>query len=322
MMRKLTTVSTKPNEEDRHEQNWNRACSPQSALNTGVVEELDSETFVSNHLAAMNPCDHPSLMENHGMLLEKHNENTNPKPHTKLFPIFVPSKTVLNGDIPITPVGSDGRRDDVGNDPGWSSKSGKAYWRGRATGMGHNKGNGAKWRQSHRERLHWLANDESTKMLDVLSPSGSAGETQLVSYPLRSLGQYYMDAKLIGGPWQCDRGDGTCDEMAAEIEFAGEATWQESNQYKYIIDVDGNAWSSRFTRLMSSLNVVIKSTVFPEWNSHHLPEWFAYVPSKVDYSDLYSIIGFFRGTPSGKGSHDEVARRIALNSQCWVERSE
>jgi hypothetical protein len=29
----------------------------------------------------------------------------------------------------------------------------------------------------------------------------------------------------------------------------------------------------------------------------------------------------FRGTPSGKGGHDEVARRIALNSQCWVERS-
>lgn len=29
----------------------------------------------------------------------------------------------------------------------------------------------------------------------------------------------------------------------------------------------------------------------------------------------------FRGTPSGKGSHDEVARRIALNGQCWVERS-
>jgi hypothetical protein len=29
----------------------------------------------------------------------------------------------------------------------------------------------------------------------------------------------------------------------------------------------------------------------------------------------------FRGTPSGKGSHDEVARRIALNGQCWVEKS-
>jgi beta-1,2-xylosyltransferase len=315
-------VSTKPNEEDRFEQDWKRACAPDSPLNKGVVEEMMADTFVSNHLAAMNPCDHPSLMETHGMLLEKHTAETHPKPHTKLYPILVPSKTVLNGDIPITPIGSDGRRDDVGNDPDWNKKSGKAYWRGRSTGLDHNKGNGAKWRQSHRERLHWLANDKTSKVHNVLAPVGKTGEAQVISYPLRSLGQYYMNAKLITGPWQCNEGDGTCKEMANEIEFAGESSWEESNQYKYIIDVDGNAWSSRFTRLMASLNVVIKSTVFPEWNSHHLPEWFAYVPSKVDYSDLYSILAFFRGTPSGKGAHDEVARRIAVNSQCWVERSE
>lgn len=29
----------------------------------------------------------------------------------------------------------------------------------------------------------------------------------------------------------------------------------------------------------------------------------------------------FRGTPKGKGGHDEVARRIASNGQCWVEKS-
>jgi beta-1,2-xylosyltransferase len=36
---------------------------------------------------------------------------------------------------------------------------------------------------------------------------------------------------------------------------------------------------------------------------------------------VYADPASFRGTPSGKGSHDEVARRIALNGQCWVERS-
>jgi beta-1,2-xylosyltransferase len=67
-------------------------------------------------------------MENHGMLIEKKNAETHPKPHTKLFPLFVPSKTVLNGDIPVTPIGRDGRRDDVGKDPPWNKKSGKLYW--------------------------------------------------------------------------------------------------------------------------------------------------------------------------------------------------
>jgi beta-1,2-xylosyltransferase len=72
--------------------------------------------------------DKPQYMNNHGMLLEEHDANMHPKPHTKLFPLFVPSKTTLNGDIPVTPIGRDGRRDDVGPDPEWSKKSGKLYW--------------------------------------------------------------------------------------------------------------------------------------------------------------------------------------------------
>lgn len=317
----LMTVSTHPAEADRFEQNWFKACSPSSALNKGVKDGPQPDSFINNHVAAMSPCDHPSLLETHGMFIEKHTQDSHPKPHTKLYPILVPSKTVLNGDIPITPIGSDGRRDDVGKESAWSSKNGKLYWRGRSTGLDHNKKSGANWRHSHRERLHFLANDRTSDTIDVLSPTGSTGETVINSFPLRGLGQYYMNAKLIAGPWQCNQEDGTCDEMRDEIEFAEEATWEESNNYKYILDIDGNAWSSRFTRLMASFNMVIKSTIFPEWNSNHLPEWFAYVPTKVDYSDLYSILAFFRGTPSGKGSHDEVARRIALNGQCWVERS-
>jgi beta-1,2-xylosyltransferase len=46
----------------------------------------------------------------------------------RLLPIFVPSRTALHADIPITPVGKDGRRDDVGDDPVWKAKSGKLYW--------------------------------------------------------------------------------------------------------------------------------------------------------------------------------------------------
>ncbi len=168
----------------------------------------------------------PQYMENHGMLLEEHDQNMHPKPHTKLYPIFVPSKTMLNGDIPVTPIGRDGRRDDVGPDPEWEKKSAKLYWvshgardvrtglfvgwvciesasgdtplwsiprrdsilshgvlfptpapsrfarltpapplpslttqRGLATGLNHNKHGGARWRESHRERLHFLAFD-------------------------------------------------------------------------------------------------------------------------------------------------------------------
>jgi len=100
----------------------------------------------------MNICEHPSVrldlrcqaiadpeqyMDNHGMLIEKKNAETHPKPHTKLFPLFVPSKTILNGDIPVTPIGRDGRRDDVGTDPPWNKKSGKLYWVGTSVGISY-----------------------------------------------------------------------------------------------------------------------------------------------------------------------------------------
>lgn len=42
--------------------------------------------------------------------------------------------------------------------------------------------------------------------------------------------------------------------------------------------------------VLTQTSLVLKATVFPEWNSRILPEWFAYVPVKVDYSDLFSVM--------------------------------
>ncbi len=112
------------------------------------------------------------------MLLEQKGANDHPVPHTKLYPIFVPSTTVLNRDIPVTPDGNDLGHDAVGHDPEWSRKSGKLYWRGKATGLNHNKKSGSKWRQSHRERLHFLANDRKKLHEEVLTPVGNTGQVE------------------------------------------------------------------------------------------------------------------------------------------------
>ena len=230
-------VVKSPNEKDRFEQVWNKACAPDSPLNKGEVEELRGDTFISSHVTAMDICQHPSYLENHGNFIEEKTSESHPQPHTKLYPIFVQSKTMLNGDIPATPIGRDGRRDDIGNDPAWNTKSNKLYWRGLATGLQHNKKGGANWRNSHRERLHQLANDRTGGTADVLLPVGSTGEADLEVMPKRELGQFYMDVKLADGPWQCDGGDGTCSEMADEIEFAPKDNTERANEFKYVFDV-------------------------------------------------------------------------------------
>jgi beta-1,2-xylosyltransferase len=113
--------------------------------------------------------------------------------------------------------------------------------RGLATGLNHNKGVGANWRNSHRERLHFLANDRTNAFQEVLQPIGATGEAEFSRLPLKELGEYYMDAKLAGGHWQCDWGDGTCMEMEHEIEFAEKDDPERSNDYKYVFDVSGQA---------------------------------------------------------------------------------
>lgn len=44
----------------------------------------------------------------------------------------------------------------------------------------------------------------------------------------------------------------------------------------------------------------------------------SYVPVKVDYTDLYDIMTFFRGTPEGLNAHEELAAKIGLAGKRWA----
>ena len=58
-----------------------------------------------------------------------------------------------------------------------------------------------------------MANAAASTPRSILEPVGVSGRAIENEYPANTLGQYYMDVKLSGGHWQCDGGDGTCDEM-------------------------------------------------------------------------------------------------------------
>ena len=81
--------------------------------------------------------------------------------------------------------------------------------------------------------------------------------------------------------------------MQNNYRFTPPMSVKDQNEFKYILDVDGNAWSGRFhrlvlldlynrivelipiiNRLMNSNSVVFKSTIFPEWYSQRLMPWY------------------------------------------------
>ncbi|CDZ97038.1 cap1-related protein [Phaffia rhodozyma] len=315
------------------------SCSPSTPLRQGLPEEPSHLAFISpeSHRRAQDPCLHPYIADNHGFLIDEKGEWTNPVVRFggKLLPLLCLSKVEGMTDLGGIPFEEEGF-DLVSKDKTpWSSKDEKLYWRGQCTGLFKSKGHGHRWRQSHRARLHKMVNDPSTlKTVPVLLTNADSGEAKTEVFSPTQIREWGYDISLSGKAVQCDQEDGTCADMDQVFKFAPLDSQEKANNHKYLFDIDGNAWTSRFRRLMMSNSLVFKSTIFPEWNTDILPEWFAYVPIKMDYTDTPSVLAFFRGSPPEKGSgsswpsfsaekglRDEVAKRMADNGRCWVERT-
>ncbi|KAG8724176.1 F-actin-capping protein subunit alpha [Ceratobasidium sp. 395] len=106
--------------------------------------------------------------------------------------------------------------------------------------------------------------------------------------------------------------------MNTALKWGKQADLNEGLDSKYLLDVDGNGWSSRFQRLLASGAVIFKMTIFPEWNSDWLIPYYHYIPIQTDYLDLYDSIAFFAGTPGGLAGQDKLAERIGTHGHEFV----
>ncbi|KAG2114117.1 hypothetical protein DEU56DRAFT_841997 [Suillus clintonianus] len=48
-----------------------------------------------------------------------------------------------------------------------------------------------------------------------------------------------------------------------------------------------------------------------------LSPWVHYIPIQIDYSDLYDALVFFRDDLSGRGAHEDLAKKIAGRGREW-----
>ncbi|WWD20528.1 hypothetical protein CI109_105004 [Kwoniella shandongensis] len=336
-------------------QGWSAACSPNSPIRTfdsnisppSILPNtsIAHKSFISSHSTTMDLCTNPSLIPIHGALAGK-----SPKVRP-LTPIFSLSKTSLHSDVLGVPVEQWVNTDDLPDVP-WEEKTeDKLMWRGSNTGAYHSAY--TPWRASHRTRLvkmanmissstntstnnHWeqeqggstrdRSSNPSSETVEIL-PNPKDMKSQKLKegskrYGWSEVNDKYMNLAFTGGPLQCNVDDGTCDDLATEYAWSKLMTHDDALQYRYIVDVDGNAWSARFKRLLSSGSLIFKSTIMPEWWTDRIQPWVHYVPVQMDYSDLYDIMAFFQGdpsTPSSSASASEtpLAHEIALSGKEW-----
>ncbi|KAL8941921.1 MAG: hypothetical protein Q9211_001617 [Gyalolechia sp. 1 TL-2023] len=299
-----------------HQSTWTNSrmsCpseSPARALDETIRDDPSSFTFsglgfISNHTAFSDICFSPSLQESFGFFGRP---NAFKIVHD-LFPIFSQSKISSYQDIlyPSPWYWADKVVYDERFDYPWDNKKDRLYWRGSTTG-GYSRDGG--WRRQHRqlvvEKMNALA---TAKIFDNQSrPDSNTFKLREVQ---RNDYKHMFDVKFahIG---QCDPDD--CNAQKEYFEVVKPSKQRDAWAYKYLLDMDGNAFSGRFYAFLQSTSMIYKMAIFREWHEAWLRPWIHYVPLSLKGDEYLESVRYFNEEEIGKSQ----ARRIAAQSREWA----
>ncbi|KAJ7596498.1 glycosyl transferase family 90-domain-containing protein [Mycena floridula] len=311
---------------NRTENGWASACSPSSPLASAYPINLDmpypvkpNKTFIHDHLKTMDPCLHPEMLLLHGQFLGNTTtmepyKYTVPKPEKAMIPQFGYCSTTIHHNIRVPyPYGW---IEDISaeENPKWGGREdSRLHWRGTTTGIEY--AIGTRWRQSHRAHMVWETSNV-TGTIDVLS---SPPTDQQALGPPKTMQKSIINPALFdiafAGPMVCS--PEICEELKKVFDWHDWQGLKEAGNYSYAFDIDGNGWSGRFKRLITSNAIVFKATIYPEWHIDRIAPWLHYVPVQIDLSDLHDALVFFRGDEKGEGAHEDLARKIAAEGRRW-----
>lgn len=198
---------------------------------TTVVE------FIYDHHSSKDFCNNPAILRYQGHFLHP------PARPLDISPFFVRCKLLQGGGMLIPSTYSWHERDGS-HVPPWESRNlTKLFWRGSTTGSHFFK---KSWRDSHRNRLHFIATSEEEEEEVPILVEEANGRLRTINFSPRELNKAYMDVGLAGKVIQCDKKDGACEDMEENIKFLprvstphdpywGGIYWGQN--HKYTLDV-------------------------------------------------------------------------------------
>ncbi|KAI0023255.1 glycosyltransferase family 90 protein [Xylariomycetidae sp. FL0641] len=264
--------------------------------------------FTYNVTAMMDICQSPSLSSTFGFFDRPNAYNI----VHDLFPIFSQSKISSYSDIlyPSPWYWYEKVSYDESKDYAWDAKYDSFYWRGSTTG-GFSRNGG--WRRQHRQRFVQKINaaDSAKILVQTDSESGRKWETKLVPRgDLKDL----IDINF-SGIGQCDPGD--CDAQHEFFEVKSHAEQQDAWKYKYLLDIDGNAFSGRFYAFLKSRSLIYKWAIFKEWHLEWLKPWAHYLPLSIQGDEWLEMVRYFAKDEAGT----KEAERLAIQQREWANKA-
>ncbi|KAI0383118.1 glycosyltransferase family 90 protein [Hypomontagnella monticulosa] len=298
-----------------HQPTWTHSrlsCPPESP-SRGLEEDekkddvsrygLSDLGFIYNVTAMSDICYSPSLSSTFGFFDRPNAYNV----VHDLFPIFSQSKISSYSDIlyPSPWYWFEKVSYDETKDMPWDEKEDKLYWRGSTTG-GFSRSGG--WRRQHRQRFVQKIN--AADSAKILVESGGEWETKMVP---RGDFKDIIDV-YFSGVGQCDPGD--CAAQKEYFTIKGHVEQQDAWKYKYLLDIDGNAFSGRFYAFLKSRSLVYKWAIFREWHLEWLKPWAHYIPLSLQGDDWLEAVRFFGDGGPGK----KEAERLANQQRDWANK--
>jgi hypothetical protein len=302
-----------------HQPTWthSRMSCPAESPSRGLEEDergdevskygISELGFVYNLTAMSDICLSPSLSETFGMFDRPNAYNI----VHDLFPIFSQSKISSYADIlyPSPWYWYEKVAYDEEKDMSWAAKKDQLYWRGSTTG-GFSRNGG--WRRQHRQRFVQKIN--AADQVKILENKGSieSPKYQVKEVPRRDY--RHLVNVFFSHVGQCDEGD--CNAQKEFFDVKDMVEFQDAWAYKYLLDIDGNAFSGRFYAFLKSRSLVFKFAIFREWHLEWLKPWVHYIPLSLQGEDWLEAVRFFEEATLGK--HE--GERMAVQGREWANR--
>lgn len=263
--------------------------------------------FIYNTTAFSDICLTPSLQYTHGFFDRPNAFNI----VQDLFPVFSQSKISSFQDILYpSPWYWAGRVTyNKSQDQPWDKKTDQMYWRGSTTG-GYSRAGG--WKRQHRQifvdKVDNEHDGEKTKILTRASDRKWA-----VKKVSRKNYENLFNVKFtfIG---QCDPDDCAAQEKFFDVTEKADPNW--AWEYKYLADIDGNAFSGRYYSFLLSNSLVFKIALFREWHDEWLRPWVHYVPLSFRGDEYVESVRYFKEEEDGRIQGPLLAKQ----SKEWAEK--
>lgn len=296
-----------------------------STLCTTCMSPHSLGLFLSNWTLAADVCHQPDLADLHGIYLSP----AAFKASHELYPFFSQSKVSGFNDI-LYPSSWNYLEKAVyapteeHTDIPWQEKEDVLFWRG-ATSEGVSQG-WAQWKGMVRQRFVNLFSSTSTAPSINLLPIGPPippNTTDFNGMPVHNKLGYTKtstapatDVHVVDTIVRCFGPDCT-DQANALAPLVPGIDFQEHWKYKFLLDLDGAAFSGRFLPFLQSSSLPLKAGLFREWWDNRVEAWKHFVPLDVRGVGAKATLSFFAEGDVGK----RKGERIAIEGKEWAEKA-